>query len=422
MSDYKKFKQFIADLFMGYIDDSGDIKSTTFSRVYMKGKSFSLRDSDIKNFFELSNNINCEGVEFISDHKYEIGCLIDESSLIYYEELPICIDDKINNITYEIGIPSCEYTSFIISSMSKNFNAKTRNVPSVTMVLIDYIKDVRKNDVDILLKDLLPRMIGIFSICIKSKDKITVDEFRGYKTAIEFHFMYKNAASIVGIGNLESLFASEKDIRWAERENLGEPPLRSYDSNVVDYYKVAFSSENPYIKYISFYHVIEYFYEEVYRKNIIDAIRNKITNPSFSYKNDEKVYEIASLVKSKARYNDESGHGNEKDSLEYVLKEYISIDELKERIEELKEGAVDFYGNNAVAFCNGSIIQWKNIQGVYTNLAKRIYETRNALIHSKSGKNHSRYKPYEHERLLVKELPLIRAVAELVIINSSEII
>ena len=45
---------------------------------------------------------------------------------------------------------------------------------------------------------------------------------------------------------------------------------------------------------------------------------------------------------------------------------------------------------------------------------------RNAVVHSKRGQADKQYSPYTDTDVLKKELPLIRAVAELVIITSSE--
>lgn len=56
------------------------------------------------------------------------------------------------------------------------------------------------------------------------------------------------------------------------------------------------------------------------------------------------------------------------------------------------------------------------------NLATRIYETRNALVHSKSEQITNQYRPYENKKELMLEIVLIRSVVELVIINSSEIL
>lgn len=120
--------------------------------------------------------------------------------------------------------------------------------------------------------------------------------------------------------------------------------------------------------------------------------------------------------------NDESGQGNELESLKYVLKEYVQIENLKNKLNVLDKDLIVFYQNNKVAFCKAPIIPWNDAGGVYTQLAKRIYFTRNSLVHSKSGKNKERYKPYKDEKELQKEIPLVRMIAEMIIINSSKIV
>ena len=203
---------------------------------------------------------------------------------------------------------------------------------------------------------------------------------------------------------------------------IDTPPLRKYSEDVVDYYKQALASNDPYIKFISFYHVMEYFYDEVFKQKLVTDLKNKITHPDFSYKNEDKIYEIALFVKNRLRMNDETGQGNELESLKYVLNEYVSIDELKTRISVISINALNYYQTNKVAFCNALIISWSDSQGVFTQIAKRIYFTRNSLVHSKSGKNKERYRQYQDEKQLQLEIPLVKAVAEAIIINSSKII
>ena len=95
---------------------------------------------------------------------------------------------------------------------------------------------------------------------------------------------------------------------------------------------------------------------------------------------------------------------------------------MKNRISSMDSTAITYYQTNKVIFCNAPTIPWTDLQGVYTQIARRIYFTRNSLVHSKSGKNQERYKPYKDEKQLQKEIPLVKAVAELIIINSSLII
>ena len=57
---------------------------------------------------------------------------------------------------------------------------------------------------------------------------------------------------------------------------MDDPPLRKYNYDVVDYYRLAISSNDPYIKFISFYHVIEYFYDEVFKSKLIEDLKEKL--------------------------------------------------------------------------------------------------------------------------------------------------
>ena len=76
---------------------------------------------------------------------------------------------------------------------------------------------------------------------------------------------------------------------------------------------------------------------------MITDLRDKITNPGFSYRDDDKIYEMALFVKNRLRMNDESGQGNELESLKFVLNEYVTIDELKNRISSMDSTAITYF-------------------------------------------------------------------------------
>ena len=235
--------------------------------------------------------------------------------------------------------------------------------------------------------------------------------------------MYRSNLSLVEYSNISEMFHLMRTPR--ERYNftqLSTPPLRQYLADIVDYYKLALSSDEPYIKYISFYHIMEYFYDEVFKKKMVSDLRDKITSPDFTYKNDDKVYEIAKFVNNRMRMDSKSGLGDEAESLKFVLMEYVPIEELRARIATIESTAETYYQTSKVGFCNAPSIAWSDGQGVYTQLCKRIYTTRNSLIHSKSGRKHELYHPYKDEPILRKEIPLVKAVAELIIINSSSVL
>ena len=234
--------------------------------------------------------------------------------------------------------------------------------------------------------------------------------------------MYRSGFALIEFLDIDDIFHLNRTTRdRIDFTQLDTPPLRKYSSDVVDYYKLALSSNDPYIEYLSFYHIMEYFYDEVFKKKMVEDLRGKITHPDFVYKDDDKVYQIALFVKNRMQMDDKSGLGDERESLKYVLCEYVPIDDLKTRISLIDPNATQYYQSTKVGFCNAPIVPWGDTQGVYGQLAKRIYFTRNSLVHSKSGKNNERYKPYSDELQLQKEIPLAKAIAELIIINSSSI-
>lgn len=69
---------------------------------------------------------------------------------------------------------------------------------------------------------------------------------------------------------------------------------------------------------------------------------------------------------------------------------------------------------------NGKLIDFEDeSERVYSSIRDRIYATRNAVVHSKYGER-LRYEPFKHDKHLGKEIPLMRAVAEEIIISSAD--
>lgn len=180
------------------------------------------------------------------------------------------------------------------------------------------------------LENFLPHMIGELSLKIETTEKSLLKMFRKYKTSFNFQFMYRFGLALIEFSNIEEMFHLNRTIRGRiDFEQLDTPPLREYMSDIADYYKLALSSNDAYIKYISFYHVMEYFYDEVFKKKMINDLRDKITNPGFSYKNDDKIYEMAIFIKN--------------------------------RISSIAPNAFLYYETNKVEFCNAPIVFWKDL-------------------------------------------------------------
>ena len=389
-------------------------------------KQVVISNEELKAIFDKVSTLNFDGLELYAATSYETAIDLD-LFMSRQRDVSIKHDDTTNGLIYELGKPTIEYCFYLLITFldtKESFKPTYRNPPMRFMRPMD--PGVFREDAEnITLTTMLQAVIGETTLKINAtngKSRL-ISQFRMYKTSFLFEFMYKSNIATIEYSGVEDIFYRNASARENYDASLMDtPPAREYTADVVDYYKLALSSRDPYIKYLSFYHIIEYFFDEVFKKKMIADLKDKITHPDFSYKSDEKIYEVARFVKNRWKMNDESGQGDELESLKFVLNEYITVNDLKFRIDAIDSNAVNYYQSNKVSFCDAPNIGWNDTQGAITQIAKRVYYTRNALVHSKSGKNKERYRPYKDEKQLQKEIPLLKAIAEAIIINSSKIL
>jgi len=426
MVTYQELKRFVGRLFRQPIHEENDddivVKLPNFGySEKVEENTLTIFDSELKELYHKVTGFSSNNLEFFSTQNYEVAIDFDAPRIRRYQ-YPIIAEDISNGIRYTLGYPSIEYCIFLLLKLIESPN--NHNIFSVYSRLrriSSYL--LYDNEEKITFETILSKMINELSLKIETIEPTEFDDFRVYKTSFEFQFMYRSGFPLIEFIDVDNMFHLSPTIRnRIDIKQLDTPPQRHYAKDVVDYYKQALASTDPYIKFISFYHVMEYFYDEVFKKKMVADLRTKITHPDFVYKDDEKIYDIALFVKNRLRMDDEFGLGDERESLKYVLSEYVPIDEIKTRISAIDPDSVKYYETTKVTFCNAPAIPWSDTQGVYTQIAKRIYFIRNSLVHSKSGKNHERYKPYNDEAQLQKEIPLVKVIAELIIINSSTIL
>lgn len=431
MATFFEIKQLICRLFgnRDIVDNDEDITVDirplrVSSSNEQENYQFVIVNAELQELYDKVCSMRNDALELYTGYDYEVGIDLDYP-MMRNQEFPVISEDIANSIQYELGVPTIEYCIYLLIQIKDTMNQQQgRNSRMLPMRLRKPFDRYVSNNDNISLATLLPKMIGELSLKIKNMNSYAKDlsSFRNYKTSFVFEFMYKSGIALIEFTDIVDMFHMNNSIRGRlDVTQISTQPLRKYTNDVVDYYKQALASNDPYIKFISFYHVMEYFFDEVFKRKLVTDLKDKITHPDFSYKNEDKIYDIALFVKNRLRMNDETGQGNELESLKYVLSEYLSIDDLKARIDAIDLNAVQYYKNNKVSFCNAPVISWSDTQGVFTQLARRIYFTRNSLVHSKSGKNKERYRPYQDEKQLQLEIPLVKAVAELIIINSSEI-
>lgn len=381
-----------------------------------------LYNTELKDLYDKVCDSTSSGLELLVDEKFELAIDIDYPYISFFN-LPYSSEDRDNNISYTIGNCSVEYMIFILMMYIDHYGYSAESRGSRRPRNLRLFRNNEEDLTNYDWKSFLARLLNITSFQISMHSR-AIEKFKIKKTAFIFTYIYRTGVPINVPTGIDEIISPMPDLtrlnRGRNEEILNQEiiPFKEYNADVVDYYRLACATSDSYIKYISFYHILEYYFDEVFKKRLINDLTEEITNPDFSYKDGEKVYALVGFIKNRVKINDQTGQGNELESLKYVLNEFVDVDRLKNKLEEISDSLLTYYQNTKVSFAKAPAITWNNSEGIITLLAKRIYFTRNALVHSKSGKNSERYRPYKDDPELQKELPLIKVIAEMIIIGS----
>ena len=199
-------------------------------------------------------------------------------------------------------------------------------------------------------------------------------------------------------------------------------PYKAYNTELVKYYNQGLSSDAPFAQYLAYYHVAEFFFQSISEQDVFQEIESYITSPSFSPYSKNSIKDFYKKIKKKIQSQKDNDVWDEKNALLLCLKQYIpDIGKLKQTITNLDTSAINYYSTTDVPFTDeGKAINFTlTSEEVYPVLRNRVYSVRNAIVHSKEGEK-LRYEPFIHDKELAKEIPLIRAIAEEIIINSAK--
>lgn len=258
----------------------------------------------------------------------------------------------------------------------------------------------------------------IYTVKIESPQEHSLTEFKRIFDSYLFNISYNYNTSF-SIAD----FSSERRFYRTGTRRTGQLfPYKSYRQDLTKYYHQAVATNLPFMQYLAFYHVAEFFFQSISEDDAFQVISGFITRPSFSPYRQEDVRRFYETIKKKMREQRDDGVWNEKNGLLLCLKKYVAdLEVLKFSIERLDSTAIDYYKTSLVAFTDESkTINFDDEpERVYLSIRDRIYSTRNAIVHSKYGER-LRYEPFKHDKQLAKEIPLMRAIAEEVIINSAE--
>ena len=202
--------------------------------------------------------------------------------------------------------------------------------------------------------------------------------------------------------------SSKSTIERFIKKNKVETPHKKYNDEMVQYYIEANITRVPKIQFLSFFNVLEYYADELNEDKICKQIQSIVTDPHFKQSKVKEYRKVSKIFDNKNIFHDDQ-------TLLALLNSYLDKEKLIEFLDKNP-----FYTENSAYKIKETILK-SDDGNLIAKVKKRIYGVRNALVHSKEG-NSVKYTPIKDDLHIKEEIPLIKFLAEQIIINSATII
>ncbi|MFB7555629.1 hypothetical protein [Streptomyces brevispora] len=332
-----------------------------------------------------------------------------------------------NGLKYSIGNPSLEFILGILLSARQEGNYKKGSafIAHTRRRLRDrrfagYLEPSNltpEPSLEKILGDAFPVMtLKIESTRPRQDFKDAAEAFL-FQLAFNYDVSYRVAADLdhlTGVGRVRR--------RGRASEGAMDAPRMIYNSDLVHHYQLAVSAESPMLQYLSYYHIAEHFFEKVFNDDFEEQVRRKIADPAFSLKRSKDIKGVIKLVTSTQRRVRDEGGVDEQRALALVLEGFVTTSRLIDDLNAHDPDLIEYYKSNSPSFSDNVPVNLEADRDadVKAALAKRIYQTRNSLVHAKDGAR-PKYFPFVDDAELSKEVPLLRFSAEQVIIAHGKV-
>lgn len=427
--DWEEFKEKVeeilyylnSDIIFCFADDCISYSIDDVNHKYTK--------NDFIVFKKQLSDYSMEGIAIHTSNTYEVILKQLNRKIEDYMDITDfgLIVDNLNEITYEINYMS----DAMLYNILLNIDIKDIKKPVVCGFENDFgvlsFHGLEKTFLEALdLFALLKRALdNPYTMVLTHNNYMENNDITDCINSYLFNFCYNFGHSYKILTSINELFEKNINNNFSNARSFEvHAPKLIYKQALVEQYHMAASSDDPLIQFIGYYHILEYFFEEVYKKELIRLVREEIIRPEFSVNNDSELAKIIDKIGNKSS---SYSFANEREALKLTLKDFVMLDKVIDKLTYCTSEYIDYYKNNQVPFSGGAkvdLISYAN--EVFEKLSNRIYETRTSIIHSKSNELKSEnkkrfiYSPFKDSEALSKEIPLIKALAEEVIINSAE--
>lgn len=384
--------------------------------------------SDFEDLKNAAEQAFYQPYSLITDYQYE--CLVDFPETDFRRSFSINFENKLmstsiidseNEITYSFKEASNELVYHILAT----YESGHISLKIPYSMFENRCANLENKSFFNILRLIIRLPYAIFVQCNKpmSKDKII-----SFTKSHLFNLAYNLDLVLKPITSPDILFPKRtfQSIRRVHSIDELMPPRLSYANELTEQYYMALASYDPFVKFIGFYHILEYFFEDVYNEDLLKNIQDILQHPGFSSKRKKDIIKLIDTIKKKHHQNKEDFQGLELEALELTIRKYINLTELIQDLSTYDSSIIDYYCNHEITFSKGDSVNLRDLSNdkLPKKLAARIYKTRNALVHNKSNEarlsERGLYKPFKDNKELSKEIPLLRFLAESIIVNSSE--
>ena len=197
------------------------------------------------------------------------------------------------------------------------------------------------------------------------------------------------------------------------RDSTVQFPLRTYKSELLAYYHLAFGSDSLILAYLALYKILEYFFTSASERLLHSKMSHKLVEPDFLHTKPKKLRELVKIIRA------QDSRMDEKRMLTTVLSDFFAPEDLRNWIIDYDSENNDYFTTEHRVFAEPLRIDTSNDQ-IFSTMAHRIYHIRNALVHHKEGEI-SRFIPFSgQEKVLFREIPLLLFIAENLIIKTGK--
>lgn len=199
--------------------------------------------------------------------------------------------------------------------------------------------------------------------------------------------------------------------------NLLEFPVSEYDPEPMSLYFYARSARGmPLLQFLSFYQVIEFYFDFFSREEALTRIKTLIRDPAFSPHSDRDVTQLLSAISGTGRL----AFGSEREQLRATLRASTHADDMRNFLDTRREEARAFFSKRSSL--TSVKIPLDGAADLRDTAADRIYDIRCKVVHTKEGADEGPQilLPFsKEEELLTFDIELIEFLARRVLATRS---